>query len=133
MYMPVPDSKVARGLMDDLGIDPESLAKKCYRKDVYKGLGSGVFFDKQTFGAARLATALPGGGSGGGTADEWKAFLGKTPLSPEVQRDILRLETESVDYFPRLTSEQKKDELSRMSYKKYLLDVVKVQPGTIPF
>jgi len=50
-----------------------------------------------------------------------------------VQRDILRLETEAVDYFPGLTSEQKKDKLSRMSYKKYLLDVVKVHPETIPF
>src|SRR4029077_3768435 len=41
---PFPYSKVARALMDDLGIDPQSLATKCYRKDIYKGLGSGVFF-----------------------------------------------------------------------------------------
>ena len=130
---PFPYSKVARGLMDDLGIDPESLATKCYRKDIYKGLGSGVFFDKQTFGADQLVTDLPGSRSGGGSGDEWKVFLAKTPLSAEVQRDILRLETEAVDYFPGLTSEQKKDKLSRISYKKYLLDVVKVHPETIPF
>ena len=130
---PFPYSKVARGLMDDLGIDPENLAKKCYRRDVYKGLGSGVFFDKQTFGADRLVTDLPGSRSGGGSGDEWKMFLAKTPLSAEVQRDILRLETEAVDYFPGLGSDQKKDKLSRISYKKYLLDVVKVHPETIPF
>jgi spermidine dehydrogenase len=130
---PFPYSKVARGLMDDLGVDPESLAKKSYRTDVYRNLGSGMFFDKQTFGAERLVTSLPGGRSGGGGAEEWRAFLGKTPLSAEGQRDILRLETETVDYFPGLSSEQKKDKLSRISYKKYLLDVVKVQPETIPF
>ena len=130
---PFPYSKVARGLMDDLGIDPESLAKKCYRADVYRSLGSGVFFDKQTFAADRLVTNLPGGRFGGGSAEEWRAFLGKTPLAGEVQQDILRLETETVDYFPGLSSEQKKDKLSRISYKKYLLDVVKVRPETIPF
>ena len=106
---PFPYSKVARELMDDLGIDPERLAKKCYRADVYRSLGSGMFFDKQTFVADRLVTNLPGGRSGGGSAEEWRAFLGKTPLSAQVQQDILRLETETVDYFPALSSEQKKD------------------------
>ena len=119
--------------MDDLGIDPERLAKKCYRREVYRTLGNGVFFDKQTFGADRLVTSLPGGRSGGGSAEEWRVFLGKTPLSAEVQQDILRLETETVDYFPAVSSEQRKDKLSRISYKKYLLDVVKVRPETIPF
>src|SRR5215467_12042995 len=42
---PFPYSKVARGLMDELGIDPAALAKKCYRTGVYKGLAHGVFFD----------------------------------------------------------------------------------------
>jgi len=45
---------------------------------------------------------------------------------------VRRLETSEEDYFPGLTSEQKKDKLSRMSYKKFLLDVVKVDPRVIP-
>ena len=130
---PFPYSKVARGLMDELGIDPARLAKKCYRNDVYKNLGHAVFFDKQTFGADRLVTHAPGGGMGGGGPQEWKAFLGKTPLSVEVQRDILRVETEAADYLPGLTSSQKKDKLSRISYKNYLLNVVKMHPDVIPF
>jgi spermidine dehydrogenase len=130
---PFPYSKVARGLMDELGIDPASLAKKCYRNDVYKNLGHAVFFDKQTFGADRLVTHAPGGWMGGGGPQEWKAFLGKTPLSLEAQRDILRVETEAGDYLPGLTSTQKKDKLSRISYKNYLLNVVKVHPDVIPF
>jgi spermidine dehydrogenase len=130
---PFPYSKVARGLMEELGIDPASLAKKCYRNDVYKNLGHAVFFDKQTFGADRLVTHAPGGWMGGGSPQEWKAFLGKTPLSVEAQRDILRVETEAADYLPGLTSTQKKDKLSRISYKSYLLQVVKVHPDVIPF
>src|SRR6202007_2631697 len=84
-------------------------------------------------GADRLVTNLPGSRSGGSGAEDWRGFLGKTPLSEQTQQDILRLETDSVDYFPGLASEQKKDKLSRISYKKYLLDVVKVHPETIPF
>lgn len=130
---PFPYSKISRGLMDELGIDPASLAKKCYREDVYKKLGQAVFFDKQTFGSDRLITDAPRGRAGKGSAEEWERFLAKTPLAPEVQRDVLRLETESVDYFPGLTSDQKRDKLSRVSYKNYLLNVVKVHPGAIPY
>src|SRR6266478_2692489 len=130
---PFPYSKVARGLMDELGIDPASLAKKCYRNEVYKNLGHAVFFDKHTFGADRLVTHAKAGRMGGGGPQEWKAFLGKTPLSVEAQRDILRVETEAADYLPDLTSRQKKDKLSRISYKNYLLNVVKVHPDAIPF
>ena len=128
-------STVARGLMDGLGIDPARLAQKCYRAEVYNGLGDAVFFDKETFGADRLVNKAPRGRMNGANGDtsEWRSFLSKTPLSDEVKHDILRIETEAVDYFPGLTSEQKKDKLSRISYKTYLLDVVKVHPGTIPF
>ena len=130
---PFPYSPVARGLMDELGIDPEALSKKCYRRGVYKGLGNAIFFDKETFGSDRLVTHAPGGFFGGGSAEEWNAFLEKSPFAPNVRKDILRLETGSEDYFPSLTSDQKKDKLSRMSYKSYLLDVVKINPAAIRF
>src|SRR5207302_8460179 len=45
---PFPYSKVAHGLMDDLGIDPTALAKKCNVPGVYKNLANGFFFDKET-------------------------------------------------------------------------------------
>ncbi len=130
---PFPYSKVARGLMDELGINPEQLAKKCYREDVYKNLGNAMFFDKQTFGADQLVTKAPSSRMGRGDSDDWKTFLEKTPVAPEIRRDIFRLQTEAVDYLPGLTSDQKKDKLSRMSYKSFLLNVTKVHPGVIPF
>jgi spermidine dehydrogenase len=130
---PFPYSKVARGLMGELGIDPANLATKCYRTGVYKGLAHGVFFDQQTFGQDRLVTHSLGEYLAGDDPEQWKAFLDKTPLPLEVQRDIARVSTESVDYFPGLTSEQKKDRLSRIGEKNYLLNVAKIHPKAIPF
>jgi len=130
---PFPYSKVSRDLMDELGIQPAALEAKCYRRNVYKHLASGFFFDKQTFGADRLVAPAPGGRRGAGGAEEWKAFLEKTPLSPEARRDIHRLETEATDYLPGLTSEQKKDKLSRISYKDFLLKVAKVHNDVVPY
>jgi len=47
--------------------------------------------------------------------------------------DILRIETENADYLPGLTSDQKKDKLSRISYRDYLLKMVQVNPGVVPY
>ena len=63
----------------------------------------------------------------------WQEFLAKTPLSAEAQQGIARLETEKVDYMPGLSSPEKKDRLSRMSYRDFLLNVVKVPAGAMPF
>ena len=63
----------------------------------------------------------------------WTEFMSKTPLSPEVQRDIVRIQEAKVDYMPGLSSEEKKDRLSQMSYRDFLLTVVNADPGVIPF
>ncbi len=126
-------SKVARGMMDELGIDPAGLARKCNRSDVYKTLGNAVFFDKQTFGTDRLVAGAPRGFMGSESMQGLKGFLEKSPLTEQVRHDILRLETQAVDYFPELSSVQKKDRLSRISYKNFLLNVVKLNPHAIPY
>ena len=130
---PRPYSPVADGLLKTLGIEPEALAKTCDRPDVYASLGlkTGVFFDKETFGEDRLVVGLPSGEAA--NADTWAAFLARAPLSDLARREILRIETAEVDYLPGLTSEQKKDRLSRMSYRDFLLNLVKADPSVIPF
>jgi spermidine dehydrogenase len=131
-------SPEAAGLFSELGIDPPSLAAKCAKPGFYHSLGlkSAVFFDKETFGVDRLVVGEPGRGFFGGqaaSAQDWEDFLKKTPLSPEAQRDIVRLQTANVDYMPGLTELEKKQRLSKMSYKDFLLKVVKVHPDVIPF
>jgi spermidine dehydrogenase len=132
-------SNQARGLLSQLGIDPVALEEKSEKitdRTALQGLQNGFFFDKETFGADRLVVGLPGGRRGAaspGAGATWKEFLAKTPLSDQAQADIARLQEEHVDYMPGLSDDEKKDRLSRMSYKDFLLNVVKVHPDVIPF
>jgi spermidine dehydrogenase len=130
---PYPYSAAAGGLLTTLGIDPVALTKACDRDEVYSSLGlrHGVFFDKETFGVDRLVAGAPAPWYGQGGS--WPEFLAKAPLVEPVRNDILRIETGEIDYMPGLTSEEKKDRLSRMSYRDYLLDIVKADPGVIAF
>ena len=129
---PFPYSAEARGLLTELGIEPANFEKKYDDSKVYKGLKLACFFDKQTFGTDRLVIGGPAPyGRQGGVS--WPDFLAKTPLSEAVQKDIIRVQEAKVDYLPGLSSDEKKDKLSRMSYKDFLLKVVKVDPGVIPF
>jgi spermidine dehydrogenase len=124
---PRPYSAVADGLLRELGIDPVGLANKCAHRDFYPslGLGRGVFFDKETFGADKLVVA------GGGAS--WMQSLAQSPLSPQAQRDIARIEEAKIDYLPGLSSEEKKSQLAKISYRDFLLSVAKVDPGVVAF
>jgi spermidine dehydrogenase len=131
---PRPYSAVADGLLKTLGVDPVALSKACDRDKLYPslGLGRGVFFDKETFGEDRLVTGLPSR-QHGGTAAEWRAFVARAPLSPAARRDIVRIQTGRADPMPGLTSEAKKDALSRISYRDYLVKTLKADPGAVAF
>ena len=136
---PTAYSAEASGLMQKLGIDPVALNKKCSDPGLYRslGLGTGAFFDQETFGADKLVAGLAAGeeeNSGDiATSSKIENFLTTAPLSGAVRRDILRIEQSQIDYLPGLTSAEKKDRLSRMSYKDFLLNVAKVDPGVISF
>lgn len=139
---PTPYSPVADGLLKKLGIDPPQFAAKFTDRQLYASLGlqSAVFFDKETFGADRLVVGTPGSSWDDEAAEgqkqktvSWAEFLAKTPLSPHVQRDIVRIQAAKVDYMPGLTSAEKKGRLSKMSYRDFLLNLVKADPGLIPF
>ncbi|HKM72468.1 MAG TPA: hypothetical protein VJX94_20820, partial [Stellaceae bacterium] len=121
---PRPYNAVAAGLLAALGVDPVTLAARHADRGFYPslGLGPGVFFDKETFGEDRLVKgeiASPG-------------FIEQAPFSESARHDILRLETGPIDYLPGLSPAEKKARLSRISYRDYLLDLVKVDPSVIP-
>jgi spermidine dehydrogenase len=124
---PRPYSAVADGLLKTLGIDPVALTAKCSHSDFYPSLGlnRSIFLDKETFGADKLI-AVPQGAS-------WAQLLADGPLSPKVRSDIVRIQEAAIDYMPGLTSAEKKTRLANMSYRDYLLNVVKADPGVIPF
>jgi spermidine dehydrogenase len=136
---PTAYSKEAAGLIAKLGIDPVVFEKKYPIHDLYSslGLGSGIFFDMQTFGEDGLVTNLPSEWSESENARaknaQWSEFLKKAPLSDAVKQDILRIETADTDYLPGLPSAEKKDCLSRISYKDFLLTIAKADPGVVAF
>ena len=124
---PRPYGAVADGLLKALGIDPVALSKKCWHRDFYAshGLRRSIFLDKETFGADHLIVAADG--------TSWARRLAQSPLSPQVRKDIARIEEAHIDYMPGLTSDDKKRRLAKMSYRDFLLNIAKADPGVIAF
>jgi len=118
-------SPEAKGVLADLGVD----LKKFYRyfdQNLYSSmkLGSGIFFDRETFGEDRLVAGFG--------AIPHQEFFAKTPLSARARRDILRIYTEKVDYLPGLTLEQKRAVLDKTSYADFLTKIAKCTPEVVP-
>jgi spermidine dehydrogenase len=122
---PRPYSAIADGLLRTLGVDPTALSKKCAQPNFYasRGLARGIFFDRETFGADKLVVARKGAA--------WRDILADAPLSEKASSDIVRIEEGTTDYFPGLSSAEKKARLSRMSYQDFLRDIVKAEPAAM--
>lgn len=122
---PRPYSKVAAGLLAQLGIQPTQLSKAHNRPDVYKGLGRGVFLDAATFGRDALIAGMPDDEA---DAAAWAAFLARTPLDARARADIIRVQTGRTDHLAGRSDAAKKDFLSRMSWRTWLLDHHRIGP-----
>jgi spermidine dehydrogenase len=137
---PAPYSAVAKGLIQELGIDVLSFSKY-FDKNLYRsaGLRSKVFFDKETFGTDKLVVnPNPRGGgesedASGPSPELLKQFLAEAPLAEQAKRDLLRLIQEPKDYYPGLTSDQKKAKLARISYANFLKEVAGVHEDIVKY
>jgi len=137
---PAPYSTVAKSLIEELGIDVPSYSKY-FDKNLYRsqGLRSKVFFDKETFGSDKLVMNFNPRGSGESEdaaprlSQALKDFLHEAPIADQAKHDLQRLYEEPTDYFPGLSSEEKKAKLARISYANYLKDVARVHEDIVKF
>ncbi len=135
---PEPYSEVARGIIEELGIDVASFPKYLERK-LYgaNGRSAKIFFDKETFGADKLVDdpcPFPGGETydlAQAGPDAWTHFLAEAPIAEQARKDVARLCREKKDYLPALNLDQKKDRLARISYARFLTELVGVHPDVI--
>ena len=124
---PRPYSAVADRLLRQLGIDIAALSKTVEDHEYYPALGlrDAVFFDAATFGTDRLVVR--------DEAAPIVDFLRRAPLDEQVRVAIARIEESTADPLAGLTSDAKKQRLSRMSYRDFLLDVHGATPGVLPY
>jgi spermidine dehydrogenase len=115
-------SEVSQRLMRDLGIDME-VFEEAYDHKLYSKLGTGLFFDRETFGRDQLLTGMH--------SKPWSTFLKNAPLPELVRRDIVRVYTEKRDYMPGLSVTEKTAELRRLSYKDYLIRYCHLDPAAL--
>jgi spermidine dehydrogenase len=124
---PRPYGKVADGLLRTLGIDVAKLVKSTQQLRFYDRLGlkSGAFFDRETFGSDKLVV-----GTDKATLAQ---AMAQAPVPERARRQIVELETAPIDYLPGITSDEKKQRLSRMSYEAFLRDVVHADPAVVKY
>ncbi len=137
---PAPYSAVAKSVITELGIDVSSYSRYVDKK-LYPSLGlrPKAFFDKETFGTDKLVINFQNRGGDDseddvpGSPSLLKQFLAEAPLAEQAKQDLLRLFREPKDYFPGLTSNEKKAKLARISYASFLKDVAGVHDDIVKF
>ncbi|MDP6992812.1 MAG: NAD(P)-binding protein [Woeseiaceae bacterium] len=119
-------STVAAGLLWELGIDRERYFEKnagMWSNYGDMGLKGSMFYDEETFGEDKLVVGygeLPIGD-----------FIRQAPVSPEVQLDAVRLYEEKKDYLPGLNAAEKRQTLTKMSYRDFVVNIVGCHPDVM--
>ena len=114
-------SDVAKQLLKDIGIDTAKFYE-AFDQTLYArlGLAKSIVFDQDNFGVRKLVT--------GYGQKSWEAFAAEAPLNERARRDLIRVQTETRDYLPGLSREEKYAVLHRTSYEAWLRDTCQVDP-----
>ena len=112
-------SEASRQLLTDIGIDVQRFYDY-FDQELYDSmeLSYAIAYDSATYGERRL---VQGYGS-----RPWKEFAAATPMTDKAKADLVRAFTDPVDYLPDMSRDEKVALLSRISYRAFLEDYVKV-------
>ena len=110
---------VSRELLADIGVNLERFYDY-FDQDLYDSLdlSYAIAYDSETYGKRKTVR--------GYGARPWEEFVADTPMSDKAKADLLRAFTAKVDYLPGMTRDEKIGLLSKISYRTYLRDYVKV-------
>ncbi len=115
-------SEVAKQLLKDLAIEVDRFYDY-YDQEFFssRNLGSGIYFDKATFGVDRL-TPDPLGVLLGepGSDDEMRSAVRAMPISEDDQDAFIRLLTGGIDYLEGKSVAEKRELLRNISYLDFL-------------
>jgi spermidine dehydrogenase len=122
-------SKVAIGLLRELGIDVGRFYKYYDQKAfASRHLSEAVFFDKETFGTDRLVPQKAMHYFGLDFAFDNVSHM---PIAEAARKDLIRLQSATVDYMSGLSPQRTKSKLIKTSYKDFLVRYVKVHPDVV--
>ena len=112
-------TKEARALLEDIGINLQRFYEY-FDQDLFDrmDLDYAIAFDEKTYGERKLVT--------GYGSRPWQDFAAESPLSDRAKADLVRAFTEERDYLPGMSRDEKIALLSKISYRSYLKDYVKV-------
>ena len=106
-------------LLRDIGVDVQRFYDY-FDQELYDSmdLSYAIAFDEETYGQRKLVT--------GYGKRSWEDFAQHAPLNEQAKADLVRAFTDKKDYLPGKSREEKVALLSRISYREYLRDYVKV-------
>ena len=110
---------IAKETLVDIGIDTAKFYE-AYDQTLYAklGLSKSILFDQENFGERKLVL--------GYGKVSWEEFARNAPLNDQARADFIRVQTETRDYLPGLTREEKYAKLRTVSYETWLRDYCKV-------
>ncbi len=112
-------TNVSKDLLSDIGVDVQRFYDY-FDQDLYSsmGLSYAIAYDSATYGQRKL---VPGYGS-----LPWQEFAAATPMNERARADLVRAFTDPRDYLPGMSRDEKRKLLSKISYREFLRDYIKV-------
>lgn len=115
-------SPLVNKVLEDVGIDLETFENwydQAWHEE--RGLGEGIFFAKEVFGADALVVKTE-------SAAEW---VPNTPLNDKAKSDLIELIDAPRDYLPGKTREEKFEALSQTTYADFLTKTCGYDPQLV--